>query len=195
MNTTIVLPVVLQIDAWQGFVFGLICVAVAIWAIRMAMRSYRSNGPTGGTIAGGALAMALIVLGTGIGLRHVGWRLRLDETGIALKAPLDVLMPSSRIAWADIASVRLVERSYRGGISYRLNIAGIDGTAIELANADHLPKQFAAVFAELIATRMPSDRRERIRFADFDTSQIQPHGWAIGDHGYTAHDGAGATIP
>ncbi|MEI7712482.1 MAG: hypothetical protein WCI94_13675 [Rhodospirillales bacterium] len=187
-----ILPIVLEIDPWPAALCGLVAIAVSLYAIRQLRRSYRDKGLQPAHFSSGALVACLIALGIGIGVERLGWRFRLDDHGVVLSAPFDVLRPGGSIAWENVVSVKVVGTSYRGGMSYKLRIEGADGTEIVLSNADRLPKQLMPLLMKLLIEHTPEARRDRFRLQDFETADLEVQGWALGD--YTARNGAGTIL-
>jgi hypothetical protein len=146
------LPIVLETSLWPSAIFG---IAMLVAAFLMARALRRANTVTVVSGAAGTLLMLLaLVGGLALTLQNVSWQLRLDNSGIALRAPFDVLRPGGDIAWPDLTSVEVVSHVYRG-ISYQLRVRGKGGQEIVVASADRIPKPFFSVLRKVIAERAP----------------------------------------
>ena len=103
------LPIVAEASNWGAFILGAVQLIVAVAVVRVTWRldSVRR-------IVGFAFALILLVPGLILTLQNIGWQLRIDQKGIALRAPFDPLWPSGEIAWPDVTTVDIVNRSFRG---------------------------------------------------------------------------------
>ena len=54
-----------------------------------------------GMLGAAAATLVAFLLGLELILQNLGWELRIDDKGIELHAPFDVMRPSGEVAWAD----------------------------------------------------------------------------------------------
>ena len=155
------LPIVVETYPWLSVSFGALIILVGLALGRAVVASLRAGDVTPAIMISGGAALFALGLGLSLALRDIHWQFRLDENGVALRAPFDYVVPSGAIAWADLTSVHV---SYGGsrGTSYKLHFIGRDGTHITLANADGLPVRFDRLLQALVAERAPQvkDARE-----------------------------------
>jgi hypothetical protein len=186
------LPIIVDVNPWPMTLFGVFAVAVSLYLLLRLLRSARVGGFTTAKIGTSVMVITLFGLGVALSLANVTWQFRIDEHGMALRAPFDILRPGGEVAWRDVASIDLSTNSYRGGPSYKLHIRGRDGTEITLLNVDRLPAQFARVFTALLSERAPQARRSQYLIDEFDAARNDSHGFLSG--GYTVHGGTGTVL-
>jgi hypothetical protein len=186
------LPIIVELNPWPMVLFGLFALAVGLGFALRLFKTYRAGGFTVAYIPAGGLAAALLGLGIELSLADLRWQFRIDDHGVTLRAPFDVLRPGGTVAWRDIASIDIESASSRGGPSYKLHIRGRDGTEITLLNVDRLPPQFAPLFATLVSERASQAPRSQFLADEFDTARSDSRGFFSG--GYTMHIGTGALL-
>jgi hypothetical protein len=144
------LPIVVETSDWPQTVFGVILLGISF----LLLQGMRSADNLNGAVKAGLGMLLCFGLGLALLVQHLGWQLRVDEKGIALRAPFDVLYPGGQIAWPDITSVEVFDQAYRGP-AYFLRVRGRDGAEVLVANPGMLPQEFAVALQKTIAERAP----------------------------------------
>lgn len=178
------LPIIVETSAWAIMLFGVMLLAVTFLLVQNARWSDEPKTVVGsiiGALVTGALGLALIV-------QHLGWELRVDDKGIVLHAPFDPMHPGGAIAWADMESVAVIDRPYRGS-SYYLRIRGRRVADIMVTNADRLPPQFVAALQKTVAERAPQVHNPGYLGEEFDYARRNSSSMLA--NSYSARDGRG----
>ncbi|HTR87917.1 MAG TPA: hypothetical protein VMI56_25775 [Reyranella sp.] len=134
-------------------------------------------------------------LGTMLFLQPVGWQLRFDQQGIALRAPFDLFADRGAIPWNDLKDIRFGMSSGRSS-SPILKFVDGSGTVLTLQCLDGVPDGFwpamaAVVEAKATNFRFKKDKEDWLASArgNAQPSPGQIFGWT-----YTAHDGEGRAL-
>lgn len=178
------LPIVVETSAWASVIFGVVLILVSLALTQAARWAQDING----MLAGAAGALMTFVLGSALVLQNLGWQLRVDDKGIVLHAPFDALRPGGEIAWADMISVEVVNRPYRGN-SFFLRVRGRAGAEILVANADRLPAQFGVALQKVVAERAPQVPDVKELAGQFEWARQTS--WSVITSSYSARDGRG----
>lgn len=180
------LPIVAEISNWGAFFLGAVLIAVAIAMVPMA---WLLDGPR--RIASLAFALVPLALGLINAGRDIGWQLRIDQTGIALRAPFEPFWQSGEIAWADLTAVKIVNYGNRGP-HYVLSIRGQRGAELLLASAAHMPPQFIAQLQAVVARLAPQVAGIETLARDFQYARENSS--SVIYNSYTVRDGRGVLL-
>jgi hypothetical protein len=178
------LPIVVETSAWASVIFGVVLILVSVALTQAARWAQDVNGMLGGAVG----ALVTFVLGLALMLQSLGWQLRVDDKGIALHAPFDVLRPGGEIAWADMTSLEVVNRPYRGN-SFFLRVRGRSGAEILVANADRLPPRFGVALQKVVAERAAQVPDIKELAGQFEWARQTS--WSVITSSYSARDGRG----
>jgi hypothetical protein len=181
------LPIMLDVRDWPGILMGACCLVAALVTV---YRARRASEITARSVIGG---LAVAGLGVLLLVQPLGWELRVDDAGIALSAPFDLLYRSGKVAWADMTAVEFIDRPSRGGSNYFLRISGRDGTELLVAAAETLPPPFAVALQKVVAARAPQltgvgDLAGQLAFVRQNTHDVLART-------YSAQDGRGNALP
>jgi hypothetical protein len=88
-------------------------------------------------------------------LEPVGWQFRADDDAVTLRAPIDFSRTAGRIPWSDVSHMRIVLVSGRSSRWRQLEISGVDGSQIELAALEDMPKSFGPAFMAIVERHTP----------------------------------------
>ena len=180
------LPIVAEIHNWGAFILGAALIVAAAACVPVAWRL-----PGRKRIAGFAGLLIPLVLGLVPILRDIGWQLRIDQTGIALRAPFEPFWPSGEIAWPDLTAVDIVDYGYRGP-HHVLSIRGQRGVELRLASAAHMPPQFIAQLQAVVARFAP--QVTGIKDLDRQFQYAREHSDAVIYNSYSVRDGRGVLL-
>jgi hypothetical protein len=150
------LPIIVETSVWLSLTFGIILILASLLVARGGVSTLQSEAaPSVPSIVGlGVVALVAFGLGASLALQNVGWQFRLDDKGVALRAPFDYMHPGGEIAWSEIASVSVVAGGNRGP-SFKLRFVSKGGTEIAVGTADRLPVQFGPLLQKLVTERAP----------------------------------------
>jgi hypothetical protein len=143
------LPIVAEVTNWGAIIMGAILIVTSMALVRVAWRLDNQK-----RIKGVAFALIPLALGLIPALRDIGWQLRIDQNGIAVRAPFDLFMPSGEIAWPDVTAVDIVTHWQRGAY-YRLRIRGQHGAELLIHGAGRMPPQFVGQLQAVVARLAP----------------------------------------
>jgi hypothetical protein len=149
------LPVVIEAGLWLNVVFGAILIAVG-GLIGRAIIVKGSSAPISAVASGVFLCVAALGLGVAILVQNIDWQLRLENRGVVLRAPFDLLRPSAEIAWSNIDQISVsARRSYRNTLTFDLIVNAKTGTRIDIVNAEEFPVAFGPLMQKIVTERAP----------------------------------------
>lgn len=180
------LPIVAEVSNWGAFILGAMLIVGAVAVVRVAWRLDSLK-----RIAGFAGALIPLVLGLVLTLQNVGWQLRIDQKGIALRAPFDPLWPSGEIGWPDVTAVDIVSHLYRDA-HYILRIRGQRDVELLIASADQMPPQFVAQLQAVVAKLAP--QVTNIKELDRQFQYAREHSTSVIANSYSVRDGRGVLL-
>jgi hypothetical protein len=166
------LPIIVETSVWLSLTFGIILILASLLVARGIISTLQSEAnPSVPRIAGlGSLALVAFGLGACVAVQKVGWQFRIDDTGFALRAPLDFYRPGGKIAWSEIESVSVIVGGTKGP-AFHLRIVAKDGREITVTNVDRLPRQLGPVLQRLIAERAPQTKHAEDIAAQLDDAR------------------------
>ena len=144
------LPIVAEVYNWPSYILGAILLVIAIAMAWFAWQRLKGHK----RVAGFVSVLIPLVLGLILIGRDIGWQLRIDQNGIALRAPFEPLWPSGEIAWSNVTAVEIVTHGNRSPL-YGLNIRGQRGVELIIHDAGQLPPQFIALLQTVVAGFAP----------------------------------------
>ncbi len=152
------LPIVIE-QTWATYVFpgpiGILLLGCLVVAVRKVYA--QKERPLGLSIRLGVALLVIGALALELLLQPVGWRFRLGEDAVSLRAPFDPFTYAGTIAWRDLANMDFVVKGSRTRY-LALRLRDIDGRSVELDALDVLPKSFASVFVAVVDDRAPQLR-------------------------------------
>jgi hypothetical protein len=181
------LPIVAEVSNWGAFILGAMLIVGAVAVVRAAWRLDSLK-----RIAGLAGSLIPLVLGLVLTLQNVGWQLRIDQKGIALRAPFDPLWPSGEIGWPDVTAVDIMTHWYRDAPYYILRIRGQRGVELLIASADQIPPQFIAQLQAVVAKLAP--QVTDIKELDREFQYAREHSSSVIYNSYAVRDGRGVLL-
>jgi hypothetical protein len=183
------LPIIVEASAWRSILFGACFVIAALYLLRHAKQAKEAKVFYGSIVT----ALAFFAFGMVFVLQHVRWELRVDDNGIALRAPFDVWGGTGAIGWSEMAAVKIVTRTGKGGSKYYLlHVDGPGGALIEVTDVGRLPRQFVVELQKIVAARAPQAKDMGRLVDDFEVAVR--NGDELLGPSYSAHGGRGQLL-